>query len=79
MAVAVPVKSVRQAAEATIGHTLARHEAASDEVARHLMKESGTAVAALHESHRYAANGATPHHSQDDAARAFHVAASEQT
>jgi hypothetical protein len=78
MTVAVPMESVRPVAEAAIGHALASHDGASVEAARHLTKESGAAVASFDKSHRYSANGAAPHHGQDDAARAFHVATSGQ-
>ena len=51
MAVAVPmpmaVKSVREVAEAAIGHALAPHDGVSVQTARHLTKESRSTITAL--------------------------------
>src|SRR5512140_2731047 len=74
MAVAVPAESMRPAAEAAIGHA-AIFPGPPVRPARQLGNASGTAVASPHESHRYRANVRGTHHGQDDAARAFHVAA----
>jgi hypothetical protein len=71
----VPAEPVRPVTEAAIGHALASHDRTSIQAGRHLTKNSGTAVTSFHKSHRYDADGPTPHHGQDDAARAFHVAA----
>jgi hypothetical protein len=76
--VAVPVESMREMAEAAIGHALAGHDRPSVRALRHLTKESGAAVTSFRESHRHGADGTGTHHGQDDAARAFHVAASGQ-
>lgn len=75
MGMAVPVESAWPAAETAIGHALTGHDRASVEAGRHFANESRTAVTTPDESHRCGANGPTPHHGQDDAARAFHVAA----
>jgi hypothetical protein len=78
VAVPVPVQSVQAVAETAIGHALASHDGTPVEAAHHLAKGPGTAVSSRHKSHRYSADGPTTHHGQDDAARAFHVAAPEQ-
>jgi hypothetical protein len=72
--VAMPMETVKPAAEAAIGHAPASHDRATVQATRHLAKESGAAVTPFHESHRYSADGPATHYGQDDAARAFHVA-----
>jgi hypothetical protein len=74
MTVAVPAEPVWPVTEAAIGHALASRDRTSVQAGRHLTKKSRTAVTSLRKSHRYDADGPTPYHGQDDAARAFHVA-----
>jgi hypothetical protein len=71
VAMPVPVKSMRCAAEAAIGRAAIRLAVQS----RHCRKP-GTAVASPHQTHRHGAGGRSTHHGQNDTARAFHVAAS---
>jgi hypothetical protein len=75
MPMTVPAEPVHPVAEAAIGHALASHDRTSIQAGRHLTIKSSTAVTSFHKSHRYDADGPTPHHGQDDAAGAFHVAA----
>src|SRR5579863_7620547 len=75
MAMTMAVELVREAAEATIGHALAPRGGTSVRARDDLTNQSRTTIAPLDKAHRYGADGAAPHHGQDDAARAFHGAA----
>jgi len=78
MRMAVPMESARPAAEAAIGHAPAGGDEAPIRAAHHFTKQAGAAIAPPHKTHRYRADRRATHHGQDDAARAFHMAASDQ-
>jgi len=66
MGVAMAVESA--AAEAAIGHALARRDETPIRAARYLAKEAGAAIASPHKTRRYRGNRGGTHHGQDDAA-----------
>src|SRR5437879_3366246 len=70
VAVAMPVKSMRHTAEAAIGCA-----AIGPAVRARHRRAPGPAALSRHKAHRHGADGCRSHHGQDDAARAFHVAA----
>src|SRR5258708_16001991 len=70
--VPVPMKSMRRASEATIGHA-AILDQPSVRAARQLRDASGPAVASPHKAHRYRADGGATHHGQNDTAGTVHV------
>src|SRR5258708_18927312 len=70
--VPVPMKSMRRASEATIGHA-AILDQPSVRAARQLRDASGPAVASPHKAHRYRADGGATHHGQNDTAGTVHL------
>jgi hypothetical protein len=60
MAMTMPVELVREAAEAAIGHALARGDGTSVRARRHLTNQSRATIAALDKAHRHSADGPLP-------------------
>src|SRR5215218_607368 len=69
MTVSMPMDPMRCDAEAAVGGA-----AIGPAVGAGHGRQAGSAIAAWHQPHRHRAGGGTPHHGQDDAARAFHGA-----
>src|SRR3984957_7958699 len=78
MAMPVPVPVESSTAEAAIGHALARRDETPIRAPRHFAKQAGAAAPQPHKTHRYRADRRVTTQVQDDAARAFHGAASRQ-
>jgi hypothetical protein len=74
MGVAVPVESAT--AEAAMGHATAGRDETPVRAARDFPQQAWAAIAPSHKTHRYRADRRATHHGQEDAARAFHGAAS---
>ena len=73
---AVAMESARSTAEAAIGNAPAGRDQTPVRTEGGFTRQAGAAIAPPHKTHRYRADRRSAHHGQDDAARAFHDAAS---